>query len=155
MHENTKNVTVNGRTFQVKKFDARTGSFMLFKVSGLLAPLFKGFDLNKLLQVKKPEDIGFNLDIAGMMAQLGGLSEEDFNYVQEKCLQACFEVLPSGLTPVLNANGTFGAIGLEDDTITVLALTAHALMFNLKGFFSGSPLASMLGGLTSTISPKG
>lgn len=154
MRENTKNVTVNGRTFQVKKFDARTGSFMLFKVAGLLSPLFKGFDLNKLQKAEKPEDIGLNLDISGLMGQLGGLSESDFTYVQDKCLQACSEVLPSGLTPVLNANGTFGAIGLEDDTITVLALTAHVLMFNLRGFFSGSPLASLLGGL-STTSPKG
>lgn len=151
--DNFKDVTISGRTFRIKKFDARTGSFMLLKVTKLLAPLFKSISLTKLSEMKdevSPEA----LNISGLMEGLGDISEDDFTYIQDKCLNVCSEVLPGGLTPVLNSNGTFGAIGLEDDTATVLALTAHVLMFNVKGFFQGSPLASLVGGLLTT-SPRG
>lgn len=149
--ENYKDVEINGRTFRIRKFDARTGSFMLIKITGLLAPLFKNMDLSKFKDVKNVSEIKLDaLNIPGLMSGLGNLSEEDFEYVQGKCLQVCSEVLPAGLTPVLNSNGTFGVTGIEDDTMTVLALTAHTLIFNVKGFFSGSPLASLVGGLMNT-----
>jgi hypothetical protein len=149
--ENYNDVEINGRKFRIKKFNARTGSFMLIKITTLLGPLFKNIDLKKFKGVKEVSDVkleGFN--ISGIMMELGNLSEADFNYIQEKSLQVCGEMLPSGFTPVLNENGSFGVIGLEDDTMTVLALTAHALIFNVKGVFQGSPLAGILGGLSTT-----
>ncbi|KPV60716.1 hypothetical protein QJ48_04085 [Paenibacillus sp. A3] len=149
--ENYKNVEINGRTFRIKKFDALTGSFMLIKITGLLAPLFKNLDLRKLKEAKDASEVKLEaLNIPGLLSELGNLSEKDFEYVQGKCLQVCSEVLPAGPTPVLNSNGTFGVTGIEDDTMTVLALTAHTLIFNVKGFFSGSPLASLVGGLLNT-----
>ena len=152
--ENYKDVEITGRTFRIKKFDARTGSFMLLKITGLLAPLFKNVELNKLKDVKEVSDVNLDaFNISGIMSQLGGLSEDDFTYVQDKCLQVCGEMLPAGFVPILNANGTFAVQGLEEDTMTVLALTAHVLIFNVKGFFSGSPLASLVGGLLTT-SPR-
>lgn len=153
--ENYKDVEINGRKFRIKKFDARTGSFMLFKVTGLLAPLFKNIDLGKLKDVKSVSDVNVEaLNISGVISELGNLSEKDFNYIQDKCLQACGEMLPAGFTPVLHSNGSFGVTGLEEDTVTVLALTAHALIFNVKGFFLGSPLASILGGISTTSQPN-
>lgn len=149
--ENFKDVEINGRTFRIRKFDARTGSFMLLKITGLLAPLFKNLDLSKLKEAKDASEVKLEaLNIPGLMSELGNLSEKDFEYVQGKCLQVCSELLPAGPTPVLNSNGTFGVAGIEDDTMTVLALTAHTLIFNVKGFFSGSPLASLVGGLLNT-----
>ncbi|MEK8128662.1 phage tail assembly chaperone [Paenibacillus filicis] len=158
--EKYKDVPINGRNFRIKKFDARTGSFMLLKVTGLLAPLFKNLDIAKIINATEEKEDGeeaFNVtdiiskfNISGIMAELGNLSEEDFDYVQEKSLRVCSELLPAGEAPVLRKNGTFGVEDLADDTITVMALTAHALIFNLKGFFSGSPLASLLGGLPTT-----
>jgi hypothetical protein len=151
MQDNYKDVTINGRTFRIRKFSAKVGAFMVLKVTGLIAPLFKNVDLNKLMNVKGPEDIDLStFNFAGIMAELGNLSEDDFNYIQDRCLQVCSESLPAGLTPVLNPNGSFGVLNLEDDTMTVLALTVHVLMFNLKSVFTGSPLASLLGGLSTT-----
>jgi len=127
----------------------------MIKITGLLAPLFKNIDLGKFKDVKEASDVKLDaFNISGIMTELGSLSEKDFNYVQDKCLQVCSEVLPAGMTPILNSNGSFGVLGLEEDTMTVLALTAHTLIFNVKGFFSASPLASLLGGLLTT-SPQG
>ncbi|RKN75000.1 phage tail assembly chaperone [Paenibacillus ginsengarvi] len=145
-----QDVEINGRKFRVKKFDAMTGSFMLFKVTGLLAPLFGGVDLTKLTDEASAASFLKTVNISSMLSGLGELSEKDFSYVQEKCLQVCEELLPAGPAQVLNKQGAFGVMDLEDDTITVLALTAHTLIFNLKGFFQGSPLASFLGGLKGT-----
>jgi len=149
--ENYKDIEINGRTFRIKKFDARTGSFMLIKITGLLAPLFKNMDLAKLKEAKDISDVNLEaLNITGVMSELGNLSENDFSYVQDKCLRVCGALLPAGYTPLLNGNGSFAVAELEEDTMTVLALTAHVLIFNVKGFFQGSPLASLVGGLLTT-----
>ena len=154
MVESYKDVTIGERRFRIRKLDARTGGFILFKVAGILAPLVQKIDFGKLKDVKNPEEVDLNdFDLGGILAELGNIPESDFNYLQEKCLRVTYELLPAGETAVLNADGTFGVIGLEHDTMTVLALTVHALIFNLKGFFSGSPLASMAGGLLSTFRP--
>lgn len=141
--EKYKDVKINDRTFRIKKFPARTGAFVLIKVTGMLAPLFKGVNISALLESKdKPNLSGF--DLPGMIEKLCSISEADFNYLQEKCLSVCSEVLPGGITPVLNENGTFGVIDFEEDTMSVLALTAHALIFNLSPVFQGAGLGSLL-----------
>ncbi|HWQ41324.1 MAG TPA: hypothetical protein VN456_04735 [Desulfosporosinus sp.] len=145
-----KEVEMKGRKFIIKKFDARTGSFMLIKVTGIIAPMLKGLDLKKI-QAMKAESLDLNsIDIPGIVSGLTSLKEEEFNYIHDKCLQVCFETLPAGPTRVMNSDGTFGVVGLETDSSTTLALVAHALMHNVTGFFSGSPLAGMLGGLLGT-----
>ena len=153
-HADTKEVEIKNRKFVIRKFDARTGSFMLIKVTGLIAPMLKGLDLNKIMDKTKDgyKDVGEeislrDIDIAGVISGLTSLTEQDFNYIHDKCLQVCFETLPSGSTKVMNQDGNFGVIGLENDSATTLALVAHALIFNVMGFFSGSPLGSVLGGL--------
>lgn len=152
--ENYKDVSIGERTFRIRKFDARTGSFMLVKIIGIIAPLFKNVDTKKLSEAKEASEMNLDaFNISGIMSGLGELSEKDFEYIQTKCLQRCGEVLNSGVTSVLNEDGTFGAIGLEEDTMTVIALTAHTLMFNVQGFFQGSPLSSIMDSLLTT-SPR-
>lgn len=143
-----KTVEISGRKWRIGKFDAMTGSYMLIKVTGIIAPLLKGLDRINLKDGELPDIKG--IDTAGAMSGLSGLSEDDFNYVYNKCLQVCFEDLPGGPAQVLNPNGTFGVIGLDFDAATTLALTAHTLIFNVANFFSGNPLASALGGTLST-----
>lgn len=142
-----KDVEINDRTFRINKFDARTGSFMVFKITKLLAPLVKNLDLTKFKDVKEASDVDLGaFDLSGIINELGNLSEDDFTYIQDRCLKVCSEVLPAGLAPVIDKNGFFGVGDLEDDTMTVLALTAHALIFNLQGFFLGSPLQTFFKG---------
>ncbi|MGO4496423.1 phage tail assembly chaperone [Paenibacillus sp. 2RAB27] len=152
MADKHKDVTILGREFRVKKFDARTGSFMLIKIAGLIAPLLGKIDFKKInAEATDPSQIDTgSFDIMGIIGELGKLSEADFAYVQEKCLRVCYELLPAGPAPVLDDRGNFGVIGLEDDTMSVMALTGHAIMVNLQGFFTGSPLGSILGGILNT-----
>jgi hypothetical protein len=152
-YENFKEVEVKGRKFVIRKFDARTGSFMLIKVTGLIGPMLKGLDISKVKvdEGKMPDVSG--IDIAGMVSGLSTLKEEDFNYIHDKCLQICFENLPAGPTQVMNMSGNFGVSDLDTDSATTLALVAHTLIFNVTGFFGGSPLGSILGGLLGTKLP--
>lgn len=149
-HEDFKEVEIKNRKFVIRKFDARTGSFMLIKVTGLIAPMFKGLDLNKIKSGDGKDPDLNGIDIAGVVSGLTSLTESDFNYIHDKCLQVCFEALPAGPTRVMNLDGNFGVVGLDTDASTTLALVAHALIFNVTSFFSGSPLAGVLGGLLGT-----
>ena len=134
--EDYKDIELSGRKWRIKKFDAFTGSFMLIKVTSIISPLLKNI---------KPKDVKSEvINYTDMLSGLTNLSEEDFRYIQGKCLKVCSEMLPSGLTPVLNADDTtFGVIGLETDTSTVLGLTVQALVFNVTSFFDESLLASI------------
>ncbi|MBG9773568.1 phage tail assembly chaperone [Brevibacillus laterosporus] len=145
-----KDVEINGRKFRVRKFPARVGSFMIIKLTAILAPMFAGIKQN--LKAKSADDIinMDDIDITGVLEQLNNLSEKDFDYIQEKALSVCYETLPAGLTPVLHANGAFGVEDLEDDTVTVMALTVHALTFNLTSFFQGSGIKGLVKGLVSS-----
>jgi len=144
-----KDVEVAGRKFRIKKFSARVGSFMILKLTTILAPLFSSFKVDP--NVKSPEDIEIgDINITGIMNQLTNISEKDFNYIQEQALRVCFEHLPAGLSPVLNENGTFGVEDLEDNTAAVMALTVHALAFNLTSFFQESGLQGLVADLISS-----
>ncbi|WP_289141552.1 phage tail assembly chaperone [uncultured Brevibacillus sp.] len=144
-----KDVEINGRKFRIRKFPARAGSFMIIKMTTILAPLFSSIKPNR--NIKAVEDVDFDgINIAGVIEHLGNISEENFNYIQEQALRVCYESLPAGLAPVLNDNGTFGVQDLEDDTATVMALTVHAIVFNVTSFFQGSGLGGLIPGLTSS-----
>ncbi|HWQ41892.1 MAG TPA: hypothetical protein VN456_07635 [Desulfosporosinus sp.] len=146
-----KEVEIKGRKFIVKKFDARTGSFMLIKVAGIIGPMLKGLDINKIkVESGKTPDLK-GIDITSITSGLSGLSEEEFNYIHDKCLQVCFETLPAGPTKVMNNDGTFGVSGLDTNSASTLALVAHALMFNVTGFFSESVFSSIVEGAMNSI----
>ncbi|WPS86463.1 hypothetical protein SMD22_18395 [Brevibacillus halotolerans] len=144
-----KDVEINGRKFRIRKFPAKVGSFMIIKLTAILAPMFAGIKPN--LKAKSADDINTDdIDVTGVLEQLTNLSEKDFDYIQEKALSVCYELLPAGLAPVLNVNGTFGVEDLEDDTVTVMALTVHVLTFNLTSFFQGNGLGGLVMGLVSS-----
>lgn len=145
MQNEYKDVELGKRKWRVRKFDARTGSFMLFKVMGILAPAFKQLD-PKVLKEAKVED----LNLTELISGLTSLSEKDFNYIQDKCLGVSHELLAAGEVKVLNENGTYGVSNIEFDTSLVLGLTVHALMFNVAGFFGENPLGSITGGMLAS-----
>ncbi|UUZ95987.1 hypothetical protein LJK87_17380 [Paenibacillus sp. P25] len=140
--DNFKDIEISGRKFRIKKFGARDGCFMALKVSGILAGIFN--KPGKPGKAKKVDDGG---NLLAVVSEIGKLSEEDFTWIQDKCLSVCYEVLPAGLTPVLREDGNFGVIGLEEDTVTVMMLTAHALMHNLSFLKEGN-----LKGLVTSLS---
>lgn len=150
MAEKYKDVTVKGQDYRIGKFTAIDGAFIVPKAAGMLAPivgpLFESVDLTKF--IKAPEDIDFKgLNLAAILGPLSSLKEEDFKYLLDKCLKVCQAKMPSGYVPVVYDNGSFSVAELEEDSSSILALMVHALIHNLAGFFSGSPLTGLLSGI--------
>lgn len=152
-------LTLQGRTFRIRPFKAKDGSFIAFKVAGLLGPLFS--KLPALTTAGAPADGGASESaqmVVDLLPALGaitqGLSEADFDYLQGKCLGAIDEQLSGGnWVPILQLGGNaFGVPGLEENTPLVLMLTVRALATNLSGFFAEGGLSGLLGGLS--LSPQ-
>lgn len=103
------------------------------------------------------------------------ISEKDFRNIQAHCLMACRFYKEVGgqqvAEQVLADTGQWVLKSLECDTLTVMALTFHALQFNIAPFFDESALepiaqsfglnlkdlkgSSLFGALTSMNSPSG
>lgn len=137
-------LTVAGkkRKFRINKFDARTGSYILYTVMSRFLPsilqLKSGAEtITDMSKVVNPEDIVSSI----------AMSEEEFGKLQTEALRACEEILPAGVTPVLDTSGNFAVIGLEKEAVAVFVLTAQALVFNLSGFFGEDGLTSLLSGI--------
>jgi hypothetical protein len=135
-----KNIDIDGRKFILGKFDARTGSYILFKLVGILTPLF-----NSIKDLENLDD----LNLTELASSLFSLSEDDFRYVQDNCLMIVKELLPGGTPQILNEYGIWGANDIEFDTQLVMNLTIQSLVFNVSNFFGGNLLVSLRKGLTS------
>lgn len=124
--EKEKTIILDGRTFVIKKFDAFTGSYVAFVLTSKLLPM------------------GLSSQLSGLGAPQPGtasieMSKKEFFELQKDCLGICYEQVNADLTiPILNENGSFRALGLENDVKTVLALTVQAIVFNVQGFFGES-----------------
>lgn len=132
MRETVKTITVLNREFVIKKFDALTGSYIISKLVGLLAPAFISATMGK-------EELNLTESLTGILMKL---KRDDFAEIQRDCLNAVSEKMPAGLQPILNQNGTWGVMGIEDDTMMVMSLTIQSLLFNVKGFFGESDLTA-------------
>lgn len=142
MKEKLVEIEVEGkkRTFVVKKFDARTGSYVIYTVLNRLLPSILEFSQPEARQKLELGTTNAVTEMATKVLSSSTLSEAEFLDLQNKCLRVCYEVLPAGNTPVINTAGQYGVIGLEDDLVTVFRLTLEALVFNLRGFFTGGGL---------------
>lgn len=136
-----KDIEINGRKFRLNKLNARTGSFMLVNMIGILTPLIKN--------VKKESLKNMNLEdvnITEIAEQLSDIPETKFRYIQDNLLQIISELLPAGGQPILTKDLTWGVLNIEFDMSLVMNLTIQSLVFNLSGFFGESLLASLMKG---------
>lgn len=125
LKQKTQIVEVAGKSYQLTKMDARTGSYIAFKVAGVLAPT-KG---------KTSE----------MAAALMSMPRKDFDELQSILLRTVNRLIDSGNgqqlpEPVLTAKGDFVDGALAYDAASVIQLTVHALVFNVGGFFAAAGL---------------
>lgn len=120
-----KQVNIKDRNFSLRKFDARTGSYIAFKIMAEVLPM----GLNKQLDIPTPKG--------------PTMSKADFFDIQDECLRVCFELLPSGPTPVLDPVGNYQIIDVANDAPLILFLTIQALMWNVQGFFDAGLLDSL------------
>lgn len=134
-----KEVEINGRKFILNKMDARTGSFMLFKLMKILTPIFKSIKVDKLEEMKLED-----LNLSDLASSLFDLPEKEFRYIQDNCLQVVNVMLPAGPRQLLTKHGEWGISGIEFDTSLIMNLTIQSLIFNVQGFFKESLLTSLM-----------
>jgi len=135
-----KNIDIDKRKFILGKFDAMSGSYITFKLVGILTPLFK--------DIKNVEGID-DINLTELASSLFSLPEEEFRYIQKNCLMRIKEILPGATPQILDEYGTWGVNDIEFDTQLVMNLTIQSLVFNVSGFFGGNLLVSLREGLTS------
>lgn len=128
LKQKTKVVEVAGKNYQLTKMDARTGSYVAFKLAGVLAPL-----LNKTT----------NINTIG--AALMGMPRHDFDELQSLLLRTVNRLIEGGNgqqmpEPVLTAKGDFVDESLAYDAVSVIQLTVLAMDFNVGGFFGAAGL---------------
>lgn len=137
--ETEKIVDIMGRKFKIRKFDAFTGSYIMFQLMEKVLPM--------ALESKVPVDTASGDAAHTLQDELPAnrmhMSRKEFETLQRDCLSVVSEVLPSGPRPVLNPNGTWGLNDIEHNTMLVLLLTIHALAFNVGDFFAAGGLTEL------------
>lgn len=147
---NFKNIEINGRTFILKKMDARTGSYILFtKIIKFLPAILENLDFDKLDFDNFTLGNLSDLNLTKIFEPIFNLPENDFRYIQDNCLKAVSESLPAGPQPILNKNGEWGIADIEFDMSLVMNLTVQSLWFSLEGFFAGLPFNSIMKNVSS------
>lgn len=135
--ETKKIVELQGRKFEIRAFDAFTGSYIAFTLMEKMLPMGVEDKVAKTLQAE-------GKDVDTMIPTNRALmSKGEFMAFQRDCLSVVGEVLPARTAPILNANGSWGVDDIENNTMLVLLLTIHALVFNVASFFTDGGLKEL------------
>lgn len=138
--ETTKVVELGGRKWQIEKFDALTGCFIAYK---LLTQLV-GSGVDEQLAAQMP-------GLPSLPKGRTVMGKAEFMELQRDCLSVVKELKDVGgvpaPVPVLLANGGWGVEGLADNTMLVMTLTIHALVFNVSSFFDAAALKELTGSI--------
>ena len=141
--ETKKIVEIQGRKFEIRSFDAFTGSYIAFTLMEKMLPM--GLEA-KVMNALRAE--GKDVD-ALPTPNRALMSKGEFIAFQRDVLSVVGEVLPGRTAPLFNDNGSWGVEGVADNAMLVILLTIHALVFNIAGFFSGDGLKELKAGLQS------
>ena len=133
-------VELQGRKFEIRSFDAVTGSYIACTLLEKMLPM--GMEEKVMKAVKA--DGG---DAAVSLPSRAIMSKADFIAFQRDVLSVVGEVLPGRTAPIINENGSWGVEDIADNAMLVIMLTIHALVFNIAGFFGGDGLMELKAGL--------
>lgn len=129
--ETFKDLEVQGKRWRVGKFDALTGSYIAYKLLFQMLPM------------------GMEGQMEGVELPAGRatMSKAEFIDLQKDCLSVCSELTYVGsqevAIPIMNQSGRWLVEGLENDTMLVMMLTIHSLVFNVSGFFQEGTLQEL------------
>ena len=128
--ETTKDVVIGDFTYQIRKMNARTGSWLAMQIMTKLLPgAMEGALQDELAGASTP-----------LTSSRSEMTEAEFHNLQDHCLAVCYRYQMVGEmnTPMPILAGTrFAFADLEDDLLTVMALTFHSLLWTAKPFFEG------------------
>lgn len=123
MKPKTKIIEVNNKKYKLSKLDARTGSYVAFKLAAVIAPALKDNNVEQAL------------------SQVSKLPRAEFDEMQTLLLQTVTEVKEVNgeeLPMPLMRNGAFIDEELTYDVSAVMQLTVQAAIFNVGDFFAGN-----------------
>lgn len=141
--ETKKIVEIQGRKFEIRSFDAFTGSYIAFTLMEKMLPM--GMEA-KIMNALRAE--GKDVD-ALPTPNRALMSKGEFIAFQRDVLSVVGEILPGRTAPLFNDNGSWGVEDVADNAMLVILLTIHALVFNIAGFFTGDGLKELKAGLQS------
>jgi len=125
-----KEVEVSGRRFRIGRLDALTGSYITTLI------------LMQMLPFGDAQVTG------GTGKDRSLMDKKTFLDVQSECLKVIAELKEVGGTmaplPIMLSDGRWGVEGLDTDTVTVMTLTIHSLIFNIADFFQGDALNNLI-----------
>ena len=154
------NVTIEERNFSIMKFDARTGLKMARLLLAKIAPLLPYINADEdeetgakpdeqkreeakavkalaaSFKVKMDKDNEQSLfSTVGVL--LEKLDDDTIDYIIDKCLTHCFELLPAGQQPVLYPSGIYGVEGVKESITLTVRLCYEAIKWGASDFFGG------------------
>ncbi len=128
LKQKTKVEEIGGVKYRFSKMDARSASYMAMKAAAILAPSLSGGGLT----------------VESAAKALPSMSRAEFDEIQTMLLKTVCKLVETNAadmpTPILKADGGFVDEELAYDAVTVMKLTANALMFNIGDFFAGAGL---------------
>lgn len=128
--ETFKDIEVNGRRFRIGRLDALTGSYIVTTIMMQMLPM------------------GMDSSLPGLPEGRSMMSKETFMDIQKDCLKVVSELKSIGDSEapilIMLPDGRWGVEDIEDDTLLVMSLTLHALMFNLSDFFQEGALDNLI-----------
>ena len=149
MVEDTEDVVVNGNRYQISRMNAAVGSWLLFKLIDSLRKLFSDNSVEQTpgTAIQETDDTHkAQAAHALVQAMLMTLDRNLFEQVQKEALKVVGQYAAVGeqevVLPVVTANGLIPV--LRNDIAGVVALTSHALYFNLSPFFLTGGLSTVL-----------
>lgn len=146
------NVVIDGKTYSIKRFDAKTGlklaRFLIAKAAPIIplldpaenAAAKKARSAAKNESVTPPDDL---YEIVGKVFDT--LSDEDVDMLVDKCLRVCYLNLPGGPQAVIDEMGHYGVEDVEYDIPLTVRLCFEAIKWGASDFFGeNSSLSSLL-----------
>lgn len=120
-------LTIDDRTFQIRKFDPLLGNFIVMKLLTCVIP----FGLGDIIGKKVP---GFSEAVSEMGSQVM-MSKAEFLDLQRDILKHAVEILPGDKAPVVREDGTYGIMNFTQKICIELLIAI--LAFNFSDFFVG------------------
>ena len=154
-----KNIEVDGRKFQIRKFNPVSGMIVGKTIIAKILPAMQSFipviklaaggDKNAIDDIFNRIDEFLNLEMIANALDL--VSPSDLEDIIARSLACCYEVLGAGPARVLNPDGTYGVAGVEDDILISLRLICEAILWGVGDFFDVDRSLSILSPLSSSL----
>jgi len=131
--DKVKTVEIYGRKFQIYKMSAKA-SLKVIKILAAKVLPFLNID-GKFPETDNMDELLSIISLEKIADAIGHINGDDLEKLINYGLSHCYEKLTGGATQVLNSNGTYGVMGIENDMIFTLRLTIEVIAWSVSGIF--------------------